>query len=75
MIKHTQTNCRQQATNCLSVFDHFGGFRLEWTLKRVKGNSVWLKYGHMDSGHAPPLLEHPFVSSVHQKKLTFYGTF
>ena len=23
MIKHTQTNRRQQATNYLSVFDHF----------------------------------------------------
>ena len=25
----------------------------------------------MDSGHALPLLEHVFVSSVYQKKLTF----
>ena len=23
MVKHTQTICRQQSTNCLSVFDHF----------------------------------------------------
>ena len=23
MVKHTQTICRQQPTNCLSVFDHF----------------------------------------------------
>ena len=22
MVKHTQTICRQQPTNCLSVFDH-----------------------------------------------------
>ena len=25
MAKHTQTICRQQPTNCLTVFDHFVG--------------------------------------------------
>ena len=28
MVKHTQTICRQQRTNCLSVFDHFKGLTL-----------------------------------------------
>ena len=31
MAKHIQTICRQQPTNCLSVFDHFVGL----TLKRL----------------------------------------
>ena len=29
MVKHTQTICRQQPTNCLSVFDHFVGLPLK----------------------------------------------
>ena len=29
MVKHTQTICPQQPTNCLSVFDHFGGLALK----------------------------------------------
>ena len=29
MVKHTQTICRQQPTNCLSVFDHFVGLGLK----------------------------------------------
>ena len=29
MVKKTQTICRQQSTNCLSVFDHFVGWRLK----------------------------------------------
>ena len=29
MIKHTQTICRQQLTNFLSVFDHFVGLALK----------------------------------------------
>ena len=29
MVKHTQTICRQQPTNCLNVFDHF----VKWALK------------------------------------------
>ena len=29
MVKHTQTICRQQSANCLSVFDHFVGLALE----------------------------------------------
>ena len=29
MIKHTQRIFRQQSTNCLSVFDHFGGLGLK----------------------------------------------
>ena len=32
MVKHSQTICRQQRTNCLSVFDHFVGL----VLKRLK---------------------------------------
>ena len=28
-VKHTQTMRRQQPTNCLSVFDHFAGWRLK----------------------------------------------
>ena len=34
MVKHTQTICRQQSTNCLSVFDNFVGF----VLKGLKEN-------------------------------------
>ena len=29
MVKHTQTTCRQQPANCLSVFNHFVGSALE----------------------------------------------
>ena len=29
MIKYFQTICRQQPTNCLSVFDHFVGMALK----------------------------------------------
>ena len=29
MVKHTQTICRQQPTNCLSVFDQFVGLALK----------------------------------------------
>ena len=29
MVKHTQTICRQQPTNCYSVFDHFVGLALK----------------------------------------------
>ena len=29
MVKHTQTICRQQPPNCLSVFDHFVGLALK----------------------------------------------
>ena len=29
MVKHTQTICRQQPTNCLNVFDHFVGLVLK----------------------------------------------
>ena len=32
MVKHTQAICRQQSTNCLSVFDHF----VELALKGLK---------------------------------------
>ena len=36
MVKHTQTICRQQPTNCLSVFDHF----VNLALKGLKDNYV-----------------------------------
>ena len=29
MVKRTQTICRQEPTNCLSVFDHFVGLALK----------------------------------------------
>ena len=29
MVTHTQKTCRQKPTNCLSVFDHFVGWRLK----------------------------------------------
>ena len=29
MVKYTQTICRQKPMNCLSVFDHFVGWRLK----------------------------------------------
>ena len=29
MVKHTQTICRLLPTNCVSVFDHFGGLALK----------------------------------------------
>ena len=29
MVKHFQTICRQQPTNCLSVFDHFARLALK----------------------------------------------
>ena len=28
MVKHTQTICVEQSTNCLSLFDHFVGLAL-----------------------------------------------
>ena len=28
MVKHTQTICQQQSTDCLSVFDNFVGLAL-----------------------------------------------
>ena len=36
MVKHTQTICPQQPTNCFSVFDHFVGL----ALKGLKCNTV-----------------------------------
>ena len=35
MVKHTQTICQQQPTNCLSVFDHFVGLVLRGYIKYV----------------------------------------
>ena len=32
MVKHTQTICPQQLTNCFSVFDHFVGLALKGLL-------------------------------------------
>ena len=32
MVKHTQTVCQEQPTNCLSVFDHFMGLGLKGLL-------------------------------------------
>ena len=29
MVKHAQTTCWQQPTNCLSVFDHFWGLAIK----------------------------------------------
>ena len=28
-VKHTQAICREHPSNCLSVFDHFGGLALK----------------------------------------------
>ena len=36
MVKHTQTICRQQPTNCLSVFDHFVGLALKVLKQQYK---------------------------------------
>ena len=36
MGKHTQTICRQQATSCLIVFDHFVGLELSTKKKKKK---------------------------------------
>ena len=33
MVKHSQTICRQQPTNSLSVFNHFVGLTLKWLVK------------------------------------------
>ena len=33
MDKHTETICRQQPTNCLSVFDHFVELALKGLIK------------------------------------------
>ena len=55
IVKHTQTICRQQLTNCLSVFGHFAGLPLKgltlWYCKRfnrfhtnvhrVKNVQIW----------------------------------
>ena len=35
MVKHIQKICRQQLTNCLSVFDHFVGFELKGLIKNT----------------------------------------
>ena len=32
MVKHTQSICWQQPTNCLNVFDHFVGLALKWLI-------------------------------------------
>ena len=40
MVKHTQTICRKQPTNCLSVFDHFVGFALKVLMKSFMYLSV-----------------------------------
>ena len=29
IVKHTQIFCRQEPTNCLSVFDHFAGLEVK----------------------------------------------
>ena len=29
MVKHTQTICQKNPTNCMSVFDHFVGLALK----------------------------------------------
>ena len=38
MVRHAQTNRRQQPTNCLSVLDHFVG----WRLKRLRASKFHL---------------------------------
>ena len=40
MVKHAQTVCRQQPTNCLSGFDHFVGLALKGLKWFSKFNSV-----------------------------------
>ena len=46
MVKHTQTICRQQSTNCLSVLDHFVGLALEGLNKLAQlENSEFSLYG------------------------------
>ena len=40
MVKHTQTICRQQPTNCLSVFDHFVGLALKGLRKLIEEHDI-----------------------------------
>ena len=44
MVKHTQIIRRQQATNCLSVFDHFVGLALKGLTGFSRYLSVGVKY-------------------------------
>ena len=43
MVKHTQTLCRQQPTNCLSEFDHFFGL----VLKKLSVSNLFRKKAEM----------------------------
>ena len=36
MVKHAQAICREQPTNCLSVFDHFMGLALKGLRQTLK---------------------------------------
>ena len=42
MVKHTQTICRQQPTNCLSAFDDFLGLALKGLI--LKKHSILMSY-------------------------------
>ena len=59
MVRHTQTICRQQPTNCLSVFDHFLGLALEGLKDHSLKNYVG---GH--SGNRFELLFFSFKSTA-----------
>ena len=43
MVKHTQTIRREQATNCLSVFDHFVGVAVKGLSNRYETSYYFLK--------------------------------
>ena len=41
MVKHAQTICQQQTTNCLSVFDYFVGLALKGLSAFLKISVLW----------------------------------
>ena len=47
MVKHTQTTCRQQPTNCLSVFGHVVGLALKG-LRYLDEFISWRKFKWQD---------------------------
>ena len=44
MVKHTQTNRRQQPMNCLSVFDHFVGLAIKGLTLQLHINKLMKMY-------------------------------
>ena len=74
MVKHTQTVCRQEPTNCLSVFNHFVGLTLkrlsEFICCRIACTSGLGTYVHF----CLAVSKHAFEQPLHFiKRLLLYG--